>query len=87
MSPNFARNACRCWKRRIAIGLDHPVLASALRRIHVWPITVDVCRNMLALDFSSNPADELIAATSLSFGAPLVTRDARIRASRLVDFA
>ncbi len=74
-------------KRRIAIGLDHPVLASALRRIHVWPISVDVCRNMLALDFWSDPADELIAATSLTYGAPLVTRDARIRRSKLVKFA
>ena len=33
------------------------------------------------------PADELIAATSLTYGAPLVTRDERIRKSRMVEFA
>jgi PIN domain nuclease of toxin-antitoxin system len=39
------------------------------------------------LDFKSDPADELIAATSLTYQVPLLTRDDRIRTSKLVTFA
>lgn len=72
---------------RIALGLDSPQLARALGRIHIWPLSREVCLNMLALDFSSDPADELIAATSLTYGVPLVTRDEKIRGSKLLEFA
>lgn len=71
-------------KRRIAVGLDDPALALALRRLNIWPITSDVCLNLRLLDFQSDPADEIIAATSVTHDVPLVTRDRRIRASRLV---
>lgn len=71
-------------KGRIALGLDSPALARAVERIVVWPIDQKVCREMLALDFTSDPADELIAATSLAHGVPLVTRDRRIRKSKLL---
>jgi PIN domain nuclease of toxin-antitoxin system len=43
--------------------------------------------SLAALDFKSDPADELIAATSLTYRVPLLTRDARIRTSKLVPFA
>ena len=36
-------------------------------------------------DFPADPADRLIAATARAEGAALVSRDARIRASRVVD--
>jgi PIN domain nuclease of toxin-antitoxin system len=39
------------------------------------------------LDFNSDPADELIAATSIVHRALLVTRDRKIRASKLVPIA
>src|SRR3954463_11788385 len=52
-------------KERIALGLESPLLAAVLGRIHIWPLTREVCLNMLTLDFSSDPADELIAATSI----------------------
>jgi PIN domain nuclease of toxin-antitoxin system len=71
---------------RIASGLDSPPLARALGRIHIWPLSREICLNMLALDFSSDPADELIAATSLTYGVPLVTRDEKIRRSKLLKF-
>ncbi len=38
------------------------------------------------LDFAADPADEIIAATSLVHGVPLVTRDRPIHRSRLVPF-
>lgn len=58
-----------------------------LHRIHVWPTTLDVCRAIRQLDFRGDPADELIAATSLVQGVLLVTRDRRILRSRRVPLA
>lgn len=72
---------------RIALGLESPQLTRALGRIHIWPLSREVCLNMLALDFTSDPADELIAATSLTYGVPLMTRDEKIRGSKLLAFA
>jgi PIN domain nuclease of toxin-antitoxin system len=71
-------------KGRILHGLDYTPLAAALRRLKIWPITADVCLNLRELDFSSDPADELIAATSLTHDVPLITRDARIRVSKVI---
>jgi PIN domain nuclease of toxin-antitoxin system len=72
-------------KGRILHGLDHPALAAALRLLQIWPITAEVCLNTRALDFQSDPADELIAATSLTHQVPLVTRDTRIRHSKVIQ--
>src|SRR5258708_31955286 len=74
-------------KDRITVGLDSPLLVSALARLHIWPVSREVCLNLSALDFSSDPADELIASTSWTYDVPLVTRDERIRGSKLVKFA
>src|SRR5262245_10207295 len=72
---------------RIEVDLDSPDLIRALSRVHLWPLTLDVCRAIRALDFDSDPADEIIAATSVVHRIPLVTRDRRIRASRIVPLA
>jgi PIN domain nuclease of toxin-antitoxin system len=39
------------------------------------------------LDFRGDPADEIIAATSLVHNVPLVTRDRVIRSSKVVPLA
>jgi PIN domain nuclease of toxin-antitoxin system len=39
------------------------------------------------LDFDSDPADEIIAATSVVHRVPLLTRDRRMRRSKLVPIA
>jgi PIN domain nuclease of toxin-antitoxin system len=70
-------------KGRIRFGLDAPEMAAAVARLHVWPISPEVCLNVRRLDFSSDPADELIASTSLTYSVPLVTRDGRIRKTSL----
>ncbi len=72
---------------RIEIDLDHPELARTLARIQTWPLTLDVCRTIKTLDFDSDPADEIIAATSIVHRLPLVTRDRKIRRSKLVPIA
>lgn len=72
---------------RIEVDLDDPELTRVVSRIHTWPLTLDVCRAMRELDFDSDPADEIIAATSLFHGVPLLTRDGVIRTSRRVPLA
>ena len=72
---------------RIEVDLDAPELTRLLSRLHVWPITLDVCRAIRTLDFRGDPADELIAATSLVHRVPLLTRDRQLKRSRLVPLA
>jgi len=55
--------------------------------VFVWPITLDIAVASTRLDFTGDPADELIAATALVHHAPLVTRDRQIRRSRLTPLA
>ena len=72
---------------RIALDIDSPEFERALSGIIIWPLDLAVCKQIKALDFHSNPADEIIAATSVVHSVPLVTRDRRIRGSKLVPFA
>lgn len=69
---------------RIEVDLDDPDFTRALSRIHVWPITLEICRVLRTLDFRGDPADQLIAATSIVHRVPLVTRDKILRKSRVV---
>jgi PIN domain nuclease of toxin-antitoxin system len=72
---------------RIDLELDTAEVRRTLAAIHTWPITLDVCSAIRDLDFRSDPADELIAATSVVHRVPLVTRDRKIRRSKLVPLA
>ena len=72
---------------RIDIDLDDRLVAQTLGRIHLWPIDFAVARMSTRLDFAGDPADELIAATSVVHDVPLVTRDRKLRQSAMVPFA
>jgi len=72
---------------RITIDLEDVEVVRALSRVHVWPLTLEICRESRKLDFRGDPADELIAATSVVHAVPLVTRDRAIRASKRVPHA
>lgn len=74
-------------KGRISIDLDSADFSRVFARIHVWPVDLDICRQSTALDFASDPADELIAATSIVHRVPLLTRDRRLTRSKLVPLA
>ena len=74
-------------KGRITLSLENPELIQLLGQVHVWPLTRDICLKLSDLDFESDPADELIAATSLVHRVKLLTRDRRIRASHKVPLA
>jgi PIN domain nuclease of toxin-antitoxin system len=72
---------------RVAIDVDSLGVRRIFAKVHVWPLDLAVCRESTELDFASDPADELIAATSIVRRVPLVTRDRKIRKSKLVPIA
>lgn len=71
---------------RIDVALEHSKVKRTLRRIHTWPLTLEVCRQSCRLDIRSDPADELIAATSVVENIPLVTRDRALLDSSMIPF-
>jgi PIN domain nuclease of toxin-antitoxin system len=72
---------------RIEIDLDGPELDQFLAHVHVWPLTIEIARALRRMDVRSDPADEIIAATSVVHAAPLLTRDRRLLASKVVPLA
>lgn len=72
---------------RIQIELDSIEFSRLIGQLEILPLTLSICRLSTELDFSSDPADELIAATSLAHKIPLVTRDKKILRSKIVPFA
>jgi PIN domain nuclease of toxin-antitoxin system len=71
---------------RVEIDLEQPKVERALRRIHTWPLKLEICLQSCRLDFNSDPADELIAATSIVENVPLVTRDRTLLRSKKIPF-
>lgn len=72
---------------RIEVDLEHPEVVRALSGVHVWPLTREVAIASTRLDVTGDPADELIAATSVVNRVPLLTRDRNLRRSKLVPLA
>ena len=72
---------------RVELDLDDPDVVRVLSALHVWPIDLAVSVQSIRLDFKGDPADELIAATSVVHRVPLLTRDRNLRRSRLVPLA
>lgn len=72
---------------RIELDLEDPEVEAALASVHVWPLDLAVARVSTRLDFRGDPADEIIAATSVVHAVPLLTRDRVIRRSKLVPLA
>lgn len=73
--------------KRIDIDLSNATLLELLSRMRTLPISIEVCRTIAELDFQSDPADEIIAATSIVHDIPLLTRDEKIRGSKKVPLA
>src|SRR6266498_3780466 len=72
---------------RISVDLDDADVVRVLARVHVWPLTREITRTSTRLDLHGDPADELIAATSVVHNVPLVTRDRALLKSRIVPLA
>jgi PIN domain nuclease of toxin-antitoxin system len=50
---------------RIAVDLDDLAVVRVLDQVHVWPITREIAHSSTRLDVRGDPADQLIAATSV----------------------
>jgi PIN domain nuclease of toxin-antitoxin system len=72
---------------RVEVDLEDSEVVRTLSGLHVWPLDLAVGVQSTRLDFKADPADELIAATSVVHRVPLLTRDRRIRSSRIVPLA
>ena|SRR3989442_1065309 len=72
---------------RLRMDLNDKEFRRALGRLTIIPISIEIACSSTELDFTSDPADEIIAATSLVERIPLLTRDRRMLKSRIVPFA
>lgn len=72
---------------RIDLDLEAADFRRIFGQMTVWPIDLQVAMAATRLDFEKDPADVLIAATSVVYRVPLVTRDREIRTSALVPLA
>lgn len=72
---------------RITVNLDDAEVVRVLARVHVWPLTREIAHMSTHLDVRADPADELIAATSVVQKVPLVTRDRVLLKSKMVPIA
>jgi PIN domain nuclease of toxin-antitoxin system len=72
---------------RIEIDVDDAEVVRVLQRIYTWPLTLEISRQSCRLDFGGDPADQIIAATSIIHRIPLVTRDRNIRKSKITPLA
>ena len=72
---------------RLDMDLDGAAFAVCLSRITVVPISAEIATASTRLDFASDPADEIIAATSVVEHMRWLTRDRRILRSKTVPLA
>lgn len=73
--------------RRIDFDLESAVIKEFIGQLTIFPIDAAVCQALKRLDFKGDPADEIIAATSICHNVPLLTRDKKILKSRLTPLA
>ena len=73
--------------KRIVVDLDDADVVRVLSRVHVWPLTREIARTSTRLDVKGDPADELIAATSVVHKIPLLTRDRTLLRSKSIPLA
>jgi PIN domain nuclease of toxin-antitoxin system len=72
---------------RLELDLDDAETVRTLSALHVWPIDLAISVASTRLDYSGDPADELIGATAVVHNVPLLTRDRRIRGSTMIPLA
>ncbi len=76
-------------KGRLSMGVAPDIWVSRCEKLsflNFQPVNNDIARLSVTAcaDMHGDPADRLIAATALYLGAPVVTRDAKIRNSGIV---
>ncbi len=73
--------------QRLELDLRSESFQALLVNFTLIPITPSIAIASTKLDFRGDPAEEMIAATSLVEKIPLLTRDRKIRKSRTVPIA
>jgi PIN domain nuclease of toxin-antitoxin system len=73
--------------KKVELDLHSQAFQKLLSTLTVIPINLEIARISTALDFRGDPADEIIAATSVVENIRLMTRDAKIHKSKIVPFA
>jgi len=74
-------------KKRLALNLAVlPWLEDSMRKtgVLVLPLTAQIAVSATTIPYFRDPSDRLIAATALTHGVPLVTKDERIQRSGVV---
>ena len=69
---------------RIELEVQSLEFSRALSQISVVALSPQICQASVELDFAADPADELIAATSVVHRVRLMTRDRRMLKSKVV---
>ena len=72
---------------RLEMAFEDAGFREFLKIVTIFPISPEIARKSTQLDFASDPADEIIAATSLAEEIPLLTRDRTILDSRMIPLA
>ncbi len=72
---------------RIKINFNNPEVTKFISSLTIYPIDLKIFEALQIIDFKSDPADEIIAATSIAYKIPLLTRDQKILKSKKVPLA
>ena len=72
---------------RIELEISKSEFQQIISNIHIWNLDLRVFKALSKLDFKSDPANEIIAATSLAYNIPLLTRDKKSKKSKIVPLA
>ena len=73
--------------KRLVLDLKSQEFRDFLRNVMIVPITLEVALESTKLDLKSDPADEIICATSIVERIPLLTRDQKLLKSKRVPLA
>jgi PIN domain nuclease of toxin-antitoxin system len=73
--------------KKLEMDLHSQAFHKLLSGLTVIPINLEIAKVSTMLDFRGDPADEIIAATSIVENIPLLTRDGKILKSKMIPFA
>lgn len=73
--------------KRVTLDFDSMEFRTFLAHVLMIPLSLEIALKSTQLDFNSDLADEMIAATSVVEEIPLLTRDRKLRKSRVVPLA
>ena len=91
----IAISAITCWevslllkKKRITLPFQYPEwIRIATKEVTILPLSLEVIDAVhnLPEEFHADPADRIIAATSIAYGAQLATTDGKMQGYRFLD--